>query len=113
RCATAARETTDEGDRLLLDRYDERAGGGLHAARVPARLDGTAVERVRDRRRRSRRDFGIRGPHVDADAVRLRAAGAARAWRGLQDAGARVQCPRRSLREAAPDWAAPARPPGG
>src|SRR2546427_4013552 len=48
--------------------------------RVPARLDGTAAERVWDRRRRGRGDLRIRGPHVDADAVRQSAAGAARAW---------------------------------
>src|SRR6266849_4813172 len=77
-------------DRLRRDRDDDRARGGVHAARVPARLDGTPVERIRHRGRRRRGDFGIRRPDVDTDAVRQGAAGAARARGGLQGAGARL-----------------------
>src|SRR6059036_330428 len=105
RGARAGRGQRHQRDRLRRDRDDDRAGGGVHAVGLPARLDGAAAERVRDRGGRGRGNFGIRGPDVDADAVRKSAAGAARAWGDLQGVRAGLQCGRGTLREAAPNRA--------
>ena len=66
-------------DRLRGAVDDGRAGGGVHAARIPERIHRPAVQRVRHRRRGVGDHLGLRGAHTHADALRQDPPGAASA----------------------------------
>src|SRR5438445_671872 len=101
RSAGACGDKRDERNRVRRDRDDDRPRRGIHTTGIPAWNRGPTPQRVWHRGGWRRGHLGVRGAHLDPDALRQDPPHVTFAWSAVPDVRARLQRAGGALRCAA------------